>query len=109
MDLDAVQDANSPFPLSISKSLKGMQDCFRMPFWRISVTTFPYQRSVIKAGKFIRDFGKKVILERQEAISQGEDTPPDILAHILSVKAKEPSITIEDMIDEFFTFFVGGG
>lgn len=85
-----------------------MQDCFRMPFWRISVTTFPYQRSVIKAGKFIRDFGKKVILERQEAISRGEDTPPDILAHILSVKAKEPSITIEDMVDEFFTFFVGG-
>ena len=64
---------------------------------------------MIKAGKFIRDFGKKVILERQEAISRGEDTPPDILAHILSVKAKEPSITIEDMVDEFFTFFVAGG
>lgn len=108
VDLDAVQDANSPFPSSISKSLKGMHDCLRMPFWRISVTTFPYQRSVIKAGKFIRDFGRKVILERQEAILRGEDTPPDILAHILSVKAKEPSITIEDMIDEFFTFFVAG-
>ena len=73
------------------------------------MTTFPYQRSVIEAGKFIRDFGRKVILERQEAMLRGEDTPPDILAHILGVKAKEPSITIEDMADEFFTFFIAGG
>ncbi|XP_022799347.1 cholesterol 24-hydroxylase-like [Stylophora pistillata] len=66
-------------------------------------------RSVIEAGKFVRDFGRKVILERQEAMLRGEDTPPDIHAHILGVKAKEPSITMEDMVDEFFTFFIAGG
>ena len=79
-----------------------------MPFWRISVPTFPFQRGVNEASKFIRSFGRKVILERQEAVLRGEDTPPDILAHILSVAQKEPSITIEDLVDDFLTFFVAG-
>ena len=80
----------------------------RMPFWRISVATFPFQRSVNEASKFIRNFGRKLILERQEVVSRGEDTPPDILAHILSVAEKEPSITVEDLVDDFVTFFIAG-
>lgn len=80
----------------------------RTPFWRISVSTFADQRSVIEAGKFIRNFGKKVILDRQEAVLRGENTPPDILTHILSVKEKQSSITTEDLVDDFVTFFVAG-
>ena len=72
------------------------------------MSTFPFQRSVIKACQFIRNFAGKVILERQEAVLQGENTPPDILAHILSVAEKEPSITVEDLIDDFITFFIAG-
>lgn len=72
------------------------------------MSTFPFQRSVIKACQFIRNFARKVILERQEAVLRGENTPPDILAHILSVAEKEPSITVEDLIDDFTTFFVAG-
>jgi len=72
------------------------------------VSTFPFQRSVTKACQFIRNFARKVILERQEAVLRGENTPPDILAHILSVAEKEPSITVEDLIDDFSTFFIAG-
>lgn len=72
------------------------------------MSTFPFQRSVTKACQFIRNFARKVILERQEAVLRGENTPPDILAHILSVAEKEPSITVEDLIDDFGTFFVAG-
>lgn len=72
------------------------------------MSTYAYQRSVIEAAKFIRNFGKKVILDRQGAVLQGEDTPLDILAHILSVKEKQSTITNEDLVDDFVTFFVAG-
>ena len=108
VDIDTIRDDNSPFPSSVSKSLEGIQDSLRRPFWRISVSSFPFQRSVAKACQFIRNFARKVILERQEAVLRGENTPPDILAHILSVAEKEPSITVDDLIDDFTTFFVAG-
>ena len=72
------------------------------------MSSFPFQRSVAKACQFIRDFARRVILERQEAVLQGDNTPPDILAHILSVAEKESSITVEDLIDDFTTFFIAG-
>ena len=108
VDIDTIRDDNSPFPSSVSKSLEGIQESLRRPFWRISVSSFPFQRSVAKACQFIRNFARKVILERQEAVLRGENTPLDILAHILRVAEKEPSITVEDLIDDFTTFFVAG-
>ena len=72
------------------------------------MSSFPFQRSVAKACQFIRNFARKVILERQEAVLRGEHAPRDILAHILSVAEKESSITVEDLIDDFTTFFVAG-
>ena len=72
------------------------------------MSTFPFQKSVGEATRLIRNFGKKMICERQEAVLRGEDTPPDILAHILSVAEKESSITVDDLVDDFVTFFVAG-
>ena len=93
----------------MSKGLKGIQESFRSPFWRVSISTFPFQRSVSEAAKFIRNFGRKVIQERQEAVFRGDDTPHDILAHILKEAEGEPaSLTLEDLVDEFVTFFVAG-
>jgi len=103
-----IRDANSPFPSAVSKGLEGIQQSLRSPFWRVSVSTFPFQRSVSEAAKFIRDFGRKVIRERQEAVSRGDDTPQDILAHILRVAEEDSSLTLEDLVDEFVTFFVAG-
>ena len=48
------------------------------------------------------------IQERQEAVLRGDDTPQDILAHILRVAEEDPSLTLEDLVDEFVTFFVAG-
>ena len=108
VDVDTIRDSQSPFPSALSTCLKGIQESIRSPFWRVAVSTFPFQRSVNEARQFIRNFARKVILERQEAVLQGEDTPPDILAHILSVAEKEPSITVEDLVDDFVTFFSAG-
>ena len=60
------------------------------------------------ACKIIRNFGKKLILERQEAVLRGDDTPSDILAHILRVAEEESTMTLEDLVDEFVTFFIAG-
>ena len=103
-----IRDASSPFPSAISEGLKGIQESFRSPFWRVAVSTFPFQRRVFEANKFIRNYGKKVIQERQEAIQRGDDTPNDILAHILSVAEAEPTLTLEHLVDEFATFFIAG-
>ena len=88
--------------------LKGVLESLRSPFWRVAVSTFPFQRRVSQAIKFIRNYGKKVIQERQEAILRGDDTPNDILAHILSVAEVEPTLTLENLVDEFITFFIAG-
>lgn len=61
-----------------------------------------------KHGNFLRDYGKKVIQERQEAIALGEDTPSDILDYILRVAQADPTLTLEYLIDEFVTFFLAG-
>ena len=92
----------------MSKGLKGIQESFCSPFWQVSISTFPFQRSVSEAGKLIRNFGRKVIQERQEAVLRGDVTPHDILAHILREAETEPSVTLEDLVDEFVTFFVAG-
>ena len=74
----------------------------------MSVSTFSFQREVSEAVKFIRNFGQKVIQDRQEALLRGDDSPNDILMHILKVAEVESSLTIEDLVDEFVTFFVAG-
>ena len=74
----------------------------------MAVSTFPFQKRVSEAVNFIRNYGKKVIQERQEAILRGDDTPNDILAHILRVAEVEPTLTLEHLVDEFLTFFIAG-
>ena len=68
--------------------------------WCINVQQFPFQKSVSQATRFVHDYAKKVIQERQEAILRGDD------AHILSLAEAEPSLTLEDMVDEFVIFNV---
>ena len=92
----------------MSKSLLGVQESFENPFWRFKVSAFPFQNCVIEAVKFIRGFAKRVIEERIRAIQNGDDTPKDILEHILKEAGQNPEITMEDLIDDFLTIFVAG-
>ena len=108
MDFNVIVDANSPFPTAVATCLQGVQTNFRSPFWRFNVLQFQFQKSVSQATRFVRDYAKNVIQERQEAILRGDDTPLDILAHILSMTESELSLTLEDMVDAFVTFYVTG-
>ncbi|XP_068729246.1 cholesterol 24-hydroxylase-like [Montipora capricornis] len=101
-------DADSIFPSAISKVFKGIQESLQSPFWRVDFTQFPFQRSVIQAAKYLRNYATEVIKERQKAVSNGDDVPRDILSHILNVAEAEPTLTMEHLVDEFITFFIAG-
>ena len=108
MDLDVIKDANSPFLAALNESLRGVQESFLRPFWRLDISSIPQRKTLSKATKVLRDYGRKLIHDRQEAVSRGEDTPSDILDHILRVAKAEPTLTLEYLVDEFVTFFLAG-
>ena len=108
VDVDAIRNANSIFPSAISKVFKGIQESIQSPFWRVDFTQFPFQRSVIQAAKYLRNYATEVIKERQKAVLNGDDVPRDILSHILNVAEAEPTLTMEHLVDEFITFFIAG-
>ena len=108
VDINAIKDANNPFLSANAKVLEGVQIQIRTPCWRYYFPMFSFQRNVTQAAKFLREFGTKVIKERQEAIQRGAETPSDILAHILNVAEQNSSLTIEDLVDDFVTFFIAG-
>ena len=108
MDLDVIKDANSPFLAALNDSLRGVQESFLRPFWRLDISSISQRKTLSKATKILRDYGRKLIHDRQEAISRGEDTPSDILDHILRVAEAEPTLTLEYLVDEFVTFFLAG-
>lgn len=69
---------------------------------------FPFQNSVIKSIKYLRAFAAKVIEERCSAVRNGEDTPKDVLEHILREAMENPHLDIEDLVDNFLTIFLAG-
>ncbi|XP_068683870.1 cholesterol 24-hydroxylase-like [Montipora foliosa] len=108
VDLDVIKDANSPFLAALNDSLRGVQESFLRPFWRLDISSISQRKTLSKATKILRDYGRKLIHDRQQAISRGEDTPSDILDHILRVAEAEPTLTLEYLVDEFVTFFLAG-
>ena len=88
--------------------LEGVQANFQNPFWMFDVSKFPFQNSVIKAIKFLRSFAAEVIEKRCLALKNGEDTPKDVLEHIVKEANENPDLDIDDLVDNFVTVFVAG-
>ena len=108
IDLDTVRDPSSKFPTAVSKVLEGFQASFQNPFWMFNVSMFPYQNSVIKAMKFLRNFAAEAIEERLLALKNGAETPKDILEHILKEANANPGLDMEDLVDNFLVVFLAG-
>jgi cholesterol 24(S)-hydroxylase len=108
VDLNAVQDKNCPFLLANYLVLKGIQESFKDMLWRFNVFMYPFQWKAIKAVKFIREYSRKVIEERINDIQEGKDTPNDILQHIVLMIKGNSSVTLEELVDDFVTFFIAG-
>lgn len=71
-------------------------------------TTYGYQAKCREAVRFLREVARGVIEKRQEESKTGEDQHNDMLSRILLLPQKDSRTTMEDMIDHFISFVVGG-
>ena len=108
INLNNVGNPDSAFPSAVYKTLEGMQANFQNPFWRFQISTFPFQNSVIDAIKYLRLFAKNVIEERCLALQNRDETPSDILEHIVKEAQEKPEINMDDLVDNFLTVFIAG-
>ena len=72
------------------------------------VSMFPFQNSIIKAIKFLRNSATIVIAERCLALTHGKETPKDVLEHILNEAKENPDLEMDDLVDNFLTIFIAG-
>ena len=61
-----------------------------------------------EAIRAIRQIGQDCILRRFKAITNEEEVPNDILTQIIKIASSDKSIDIEDLVDDFVTFYVAG-
>ena len=69
----------------------------------------PYEaegyRETIRA---VRQIGRNCILQRFKAIANNEEVPNDILTQIIRIASSGGSVEIENLVDDFATFFIAG-
>ena len=85
-----------------------MQANLHNPFWMFQISSFPFQNSVVEAIRYLRYFAKNVIEERGLALHNGDETPNDILQHIVKGAQEDSEFDMDDMVDNFFTIFIAG-
>ena len=56
----------------------------------------------------IRRIGQDCIEQRFKAIANKEEVPNDILTQIVRVASADKSTDIEDLVDDFATFYIAG-
>ncbi|XP_078374662.1 cholesterol 24-hydroxylase-like [Oculina patagonica] len=109
MDMDIISGKDTKFTEAVSLSFHGADVAnFEQPFHKWNVFQYPFQRRVTKAVQFLRETGRKVIEVRKNAMKRGVQVPDDILQHIILQQETDPNVEIEDMLDDFITFFIAG-
>ena len=61
-----------------------------------------------EAIKAIRHIGCECILRRFKAVANNEEVPNDILTQIIRIATSSNSVAVEDLVDDFVTFFIAG-
>ncbi|XP_074812321.1 cholesterol 24-hydroxylase isoform X5 [Natator depressus] len=101
IELNTLQDDQTPFPHAVSMVMKGMNE-IRVPF----VQYMPGKQKLIKeireSVRLLRRVGKECIEQRRQAIQNGEEVPQDILTQILKgdgheTTANQLSFTIMEL------------
>ncbi|KAL0963164.1 hypothetical protein UPYG_G00350550 [Umbra pygmaea] len=111
VDLDLLNDSDSPFPKAIETCLQGMIRYLRDMTFEFNPKNRKYINKVRESVKMLRTTGRKWINERKMAVQNGEDVPKDILTQILKTAGSEENIQNDDeelMLDNFVTFFIAG-
>ena len=69
----------------------------------------PYQTEGYRESvRAIRQIGQDCIVRRFKAISNEEEVPNDILTQIVRVASADKSVNLDDLVDDFATFYVAG-
>lgn len=111
VDLNLLNDTDSPFQNAIELCLKGMLYNHRDPLFRLNPKNWKMVQQVKDATELLRRTGEKWIQDRKTAVENGEDVPKDILSQILKTAEEEKANNSEDhelMLDNFVTFFIAG-
>ncbi|XP_034145836.1 cholesterol 24-hydroxylase-like [Esox lucius] len=111
MDLDLLNDIDTPFPKAIDICLKGMIHYMRDATFQINPKNWKFISEVKDAAKLLRTTGRQWINKRKMALHNGEDVPKDIFAQILKTAGNEEEMGKDDfelMLDNFVTFFIAG-
>ncbi|XP_792255.3 cholesterol 24-hydroxylase isoform X1 [Strongylocentrotus purpuratus] len=113
LDLNAMEDPSCPFPVAATKVLQGLQKSLLVPWYSYipSAHARNFRKEVKEACHLIREIGRDCILSRIEAKARGDATPQDILTYLLDASKElqgDQNFGLEEMIDEFVTFFVAG-
>lgn len=88
----------------VSHALRGAQMSLAFPMFKLIPG---YMEGYREAARAVRALGYKCIEKRIRAIQNGEEIPNDILSQILQIKTGN-DLDIEELIDHFVTFYVGG-
>uniref|UniRef100_A0A8C9WMN4 Cholesterol 24-hydroxylase n=1 Tax=Scleropages formosus TaxID=113540 RepID=A0A8C9WMN4_SCLFO len=107
IDLNLLE-TESRFPKAIETVLKGMVYCLRDPMMLFKPWKWKFIKEVKDAIKYLRKTGEKCITERKRAMRNGESVPKDILTQILKSAEQDQHDDLEQMLDNFLTFFIAG-
>lgn len=110
-NLDVISNEDAPFCKAAAQTFCGVMAQIRHPFigWDPRQEARSTTKKTQDAIELIRKTGKQCILERLADIKEGKDHPKDILTHILQASSGlEGNFGLEQMIDEFVTFFIAG-
>lgn len=97
---------NGTLSFLTNHAFKGLGQHIRYPWFQY---LHPYEaegyREVIRA---LRMIGRDCIKTRIQMVETGEQVPNDILTHILQMASTKESVDIEELVDDFVTFYVAG-
>ncbi|KAG9481777.1 hypothetical protein GDO78_010806 [Eleutherodactylus coqui] len=108
LELGLVEGNKTAFPNAISLVLKGMIDYMKNPFMEYMPKHWSFIRQVQESADLLRKTGRKCIMQRKQAMLNGEELPKDILTKILQCAEQENGLDDEIMLDNFITFFIAG-
>ena len=106
---DFINAENSPIDQAISDifqigALKIFNSfTFWMPF------KFSKEKELLYSQvKYVRSRLKEHLQNRYDAVANGTDTNDDILSHIIRGNMWQDKLTMEDLVDDFLVFMIGG-
>ena len=107
MELKCLED-NSSVPNCLYKCLEGYEESYLDPFLSLPFYKHSYQKNVQKSLSFLRNLARESIERRKEAMESCQPHANDIMGMILQASQLDRDVSMEDLVDEFITFFVAG-